>query len=240
MKKLYFKGENTKGRSGFGGLFLILILGVAGMFLLFALYTGSLNPFSAWEGTEADRYSDPNAMPWEEGHLYVQQMLDGYGMGGRRPPFRAQPKLEGSLRYVTDVYDDDEEPRGEVRLSIIKDGDARARWAGDFTIGSKYYTVVGEQGSGFEAGVNLFGGNIAPLKIYEDENGRDRSKLYVITEGFFGLKESGKKEKITGTAYFTAWINKDYTAEGCLWIPSFIDDKSARFDWGPVEPEAND
>lgn len=239
MSKLYFTYENRSVRSGFGGLFLILILGVAGMFLLFALYTGSLNPFSAWEGTEADRYSDPNAMPWEEGHLFIGQTLDGYGMGGRRPPFRAQPRVEEGLRYVTEVYDD-EEPRGEVRLSIIKDGDARARWAGDFTIGSKHYTIASKQGNRMQTNMNLLEGNIAPLKIYEDENGRDRSRLYVITQGFFSLEESEKGESASGMAYFTAWINKDYTAEGCLWIPSFIDGKSARFDWGPVEPEAND
>jgi hypothetical protein len=239
MKKLYFKGENTKGHSGFGGLFLILILGVAGMFLLFTLYTGALNPFALFEGTEADRYSDPNALPWEEGHLFIGQTLDGYGMGGRRPSFRAQPRLEEGLRYVTEVYDDDE-PRGEIRLSILEDGDARARWAGDFTIGSKHYTAVMKQGSGIQTNMNLLKGNIAPLKIYQDENGRDRSRLYVITKGFFHLEESEKEESVSGIAYVTAWINKDYTAEGSLWIPSFIDGNLGKFAWGPVEPEAND
>jgi hypothetical protein len=233
MDTQYFRAEKNKPYPGFAGLFLVLILGTAMMFLLFVLYTGALNPFAPFQGTEADRYCDPNAYPWEEGHLFINQMLDGYDMGGRRPPFRAQPKLESKLRYAAEVYDN-QQPLGEIKLTISKNGDATAAWDGDFRIGAELYEVVAGKKDGDE--VNVFRGNTAPLKIYEDENGPNRSKLYVITEGLFHLQRPNSNETLTGPAYVTAWIDKDYQAEGKLATPGFIDGEPAIFNWGPVKP----
>jgi len=226
MNTPYLRERDTKNRSGFA-LFLVLILGVAGMLLLFTLYTGALDPFTVFHGSEADRYSDPNAYPWEEGHLFIKKQLDGYNMGGRRPPFRAQPKIDNKLHYKAEVYDGDEQ-RGQIALIIRKDGDALSGWSGDFRIKGKRYTTV--------KGANSFEGNIAPLKVYEDEDGKDRSKLYVITQGFFHLQELKEDKSFSGIAYVTGWIDRDYNAEGKLSIPSFINGELTVFNWGPVTP----
>lgn len=227
-------GEKVKSRSGLAGLLLLLLLGTVLMFLLFALQIGALNPFALFQGTQADRYSDPNAYPWEEGHLFINGLLDGYDMGGRRPPFRSQPKLTHRLIYKAKVYDGDEQ-RGEIEFAINKSGDTIAFWTGDFRIGSKRYRAVVRPPTREEKERNTFWGNTAPLKIYEDENGKDKSKLYAITSGVYHLQEVGADKSVTGAAYVTGWVDKDYNAEGELGIPSFIDGQMAILNWGPVE-----
>ena len=229
MDRGHFQSDRTKSRSGF--VLMVIVIAIGLMLLITALYMGTLSPFAPFEGTEADRYSDPNAYPWEEGHLFINKQLDGYHMGGRRGPFRAQPSLPRKLIYVTEVYDGDE-PRGEIRLTIYQNGDAGGNWNADFRIGRRRYLAVAEP----EERENIFMGNTAPLKIYEDENGKDRSRLYVITAGFFRLQELGKNNGVAGAAYLTAWIDKQYKAEGELAMPSFINGEAAIFYWGPVEP----
>ena len=164
--------------------------------------------------------------------MFINELLDGYEMGGRRPPLRYQPSIKDGLRYVAEVYEGNER-RGDVSLIIRSDGDAVAIWTGDVRIGRKRYGVVRGEGADKK---NIFFGNIAPLKIYEDKDGRDKRKLYVITEGFFHLQGSSAYESLTGPAYVTGWIAKNYEAEGKLSIPLFVDGGMAIFDWGPVEP----
>ena len=238
MKNSRLRRKVRRFFGGFAGLFLILILGVAGMVLVFALYTGSMNPFTAFHGGEADRYSDPNACPWEEGNLFVNPLLDGYDMGGRRPPFRAQPKIEEEMiRYIADIYDEEEDRvLGQVILRVHSNGDARASWTGEFRVRGRPYKAMVETEKGTGLKRNLYLGNIAPLKIYKDENGRDRSKLYVITEGFYHLQDMKRDNALMGAGYVTAWISKDYSAVGKLWLPGFDDGELVVYAWGPAEP----
>jgi hypothetical protein len=234
MNTHYFREGKNRDRSGIAGL-AILLLGVGLLAILFVLYTSSFNPFSAFQGTVKDRYSDPNAQPWEEHHLFIHDLLDGYGMGGRRPPFPSQPDLTVYLQYSAAVYDDDKE-YGQIELMISDDGEARASWNGEFQIEDKRYQAIAQPGAPGKFDKNRFKGNTAPLKIYEDENGQDRSKLYVITQGFFHLEGLTEEETFEGPAFVTCWIDKDYNAEGKLSIPLFADGNTAIFSWGPVEP----
>lgn len=223
-----------KNRPGLAILLVfILTLGLAA--IIMALYMGTGNPFSAWEGTEKDRYTDPNAQPWEEGHLIWGGMLEGYGMSGRRPPFRAQPKITGDVQYETELLDG-EKPMGTVRLLLMKNFDAISSWRGEFEIDGKLYKVEPRRDIQTEEPLNSFAGNIYPLKIYEDENGRDRSKLYVITAGLYDLAGPQEQDTLSGTAYVNAWISKDLEAEGTLSIPFFQQDKNLILRWGPVYP----
>lgn len=212
---------------------LIVVLSIGGLFLLYVLNSGALNPLSVFQGTAVDRYSDPNAYPWEEGHLFINKKGDAYHMGGRRPPFGSQPSIDNKLCYNAEVYDHGQQ-RGQITLTIHNDGDARANWTGDFTIGGRRYKAVKSRDSKSGKKMNIFSGNIAALKIYEDENGKDKSKLYVITGGFFHLQGPREEESLSGAGYITAWIDKDYTAEGKLAILSFAAGEMAIFDWGPV------
>jgi amino acid transporter len=79
MNTSYFREAKNRKRSGFAGL-LMLLLCVGILAFLYMMYTGSFNPFAAFQGTERDRYSDPNAYPWEEAHLFIFEALDGYDM----------------------------------------------------------------------------------------------------------------------------------------------------------------
>jgi hypothetical protein len=117
---------------------------------------------------------------------------------------------------------------------VAHDGDARASLSGDFRIMGKHYQAIAPKSLSRREN-NMFFGNTAPLKIYEDENGKDKSRLYVITQGVFHLKGlSG--ESLEEPAYITCWIDKDYNAEGKLSIPSFADGQTVIFYWGPVRP----
>lgn len=210
---------------------LVIALCVAGLFLTVMLFEDELNPLAVFQGGASNRYSDPNAYPWEEGRLFINKQADDYHMGGRRVPFRPQPKLETKLYYEADVYD--EELRlGQVTLTVYNDGDASATWTGDFRIGGRNYKAVTDRNGLMSK--NIFRGNIAPLKIYQDEDGKDRSKLYVITSGFFHLQGLRGAESVSGAAYITAWIDKDYEAQGKLSIVSFFGGGETIFDWGPV------
>jgi hypothetical protein len=235
MDKSIIREGKVRGRAGF--VLIGLIISISILLLLFALYAGGiLNPFAPWQGTEADRYSDPNAYPWEEYDLFFPGgPLDGYDMSGRRPPFRGQPRIKDGLFYEAELYDDGGEQMGEIELTIYKDFYAKAVWSGEFKIGDKRYEVVVVEDKQKKNEVSVFNGNIAPFKIYEDEDGRDKSKLYVITAGSFRLKEMWTENSVTGFGYVTAWINKKYEAEGELAIRSFIGGEEAIYYWGPVE-----
>ncbi|MHC4644988.1 MAG: hypothetical protein ACYTBJ_05785 [Planctomycetota bacterium] len=235
MESSNFEARTMRRRSGIVGLFLILVLGIAAMVFLFSMYSGGLNPFAPWQGTAADRYSDANALPWEEAVLFINTRLDGYDMGGRRPPFRGQPKLKDGYGFKAEVYEG-MKPRGEVEISITKDGDVKVTWAGEFEIGGKKYKAVVRPKYRDVESRNVFLGNVAPLKLYEDEKGINKRKLYFITVGAYYLEGPTVGDLVRGyDAYVTGWIDKRYKAEGKLWIKPFIDGKAAIWEWGPVE-----
>ena len=236
MKTSNFGEVKSRKRSGIAGI-AILLLGIGMLAILYVLYTSSFNPFAAFHGKEKDRYSDPNADPWGEGHLFIFEALDGYDMGGRQPPFPSQPRLTSLLKYSATVHDGDNK-YGQIELIITDDGDARATWSVDFQFeGKDYQAIARVKIMGRKGRHNMFLGNIAPLKIYEDENGKDKSKLYVITQGLFHLKGLSEESSLSGAAYVTCWIDKDYNAEGKLALSSFEDELTETFYWGPVEPK---
>ncbi len=233
MNASYFREVKNRKRSGHGGL-LILLVGVTILVCLYMWSAVSMNPFDAFRGTAKDRYSDPNAYPWEEGRLFIRAGLDNYDIGGRRPPFRSQPQFKNLLNYSAVVYDGDNK-YGRIEMEVCDDGDVRASWSGEFQIKGKRYQAVKPK-SPSRREMNMFFGNYAPLKVYEDENGKDFSKLYVITQGIFDLKDLSEEDSIKDMAFITCWIDKDFKAEGKLSIPSFADEEMQIFYWGPVGP----
>jgi hypothetical protein len=250
MPSIASKPKPRQKKGGF--LLLPLLIGVLMLFMLYAMYTHNIFHFFA--GTEKDRYSDPNAYPWEEGHLYINDVLDGYDMGGRRPPFREQPPLN-DLHYTASVYAGDE-PRGEINLYITKEGDVAGWWSGAYgvkTDRNRYYETVRKYNEGNHT--NEFKGNTAPLKIYKNERGEDKSKLYFISRGGFLLLERRENWATVGSIYVTGWIDRNYKAEGELFlVPSsegelalemqefhmnslYVSEQELEvFYWGPVDP----
>jgi hypothetical protein len=231
---MLFLVPRQKIRRNDGGFVLLsLLVAMAIILLLYVVYTQNIFHFSA--GKAKDRYSDPNAYPWEEEHLFIDDVLDGYDMGGRRPPFPDQPPLKEPLRYTAGVYAGNE-PRGEIELYVWTDGDVSGSWSAAYvekTDRNRYYETVEEYREGNKT--NTFKGNTAPLKIYKDDRGEDKSKLYFITKGEFLLHERREDQTITGTIYVTGWVDKNYNAEGELVLLSESGKEQVFFVWGPAE-----
>jgi hypothetical protein len=235
MNDIRISGKGITNRPGFA-LLLVFILTIGLAAIIMVLYTGAGNPFSAWEGTEKDRFSDPNARPWEEGHYIWGGMLEGYGMSGRRPPFRAQPKLTREWSYQIQLLDGDRQ-MGTLNLLVMKNFDATSFWKGEFDIEGKHYTAELWSDERLNRTLNSFSGNIYPLKIFEGPRGRDRSKLYVITAGPYELRGPQPQDTLSGSAYVNAWVSKDLSAQGTLSIPNFIQGRDLILNWGPVYPK---
>jgi hypothetical protein len=234
MNNARIRANGNMNTPGFG-LLLIFILTIGLAAIIIVMYTDSFNPFAAWQGAEKDRYSDPNARPWEEGKMIWGGMLEGYGMSGRRPPFNAQPKIKDEWRYEVKLSDGGK-PIGTVKMAVFKNFDAIASWLGEFDIEGKHYSAELWTDTETNKTLNAYSGNIYPLKIYADQKGKDRSKLYVITIGIYELRGLQKEDNRRGIAYINAWVSKDLAAEGTLSIPSFDQGKDLILKWGPVYP----
>ena len=140
-------------------------------------------------------------------------------------PSEEQPDITEGVRYDINVNYQDES-RGEIDLVIQPDGMVRGAWHGYYHKEKpKLYFDI--QGGDFE-------GYVCPLKIYQDENGQDPSKLYFIAKGNFLILETnfdnGKVKNAIGNIYVTGWINPDYSVTGKITITS--DKKSLQaFHW---------
>jgi hypothetical protein len=163
-------------------------------------------------------------------------MLEGYGMSGRRPPFKAQPKINNEWHYEAELFDGDK-PMGKLKVLVMKDFNARSYWTGDFEVHGRHYSADLWEDKLANTALNAFAGNIYPLKIYEDRKGQDRSKLYVITMGPYELRGSNKEDVLRGSACVNAWVSKDLKAQGTLSIPSFDQGRDLILKWGPVHPK---
>jgi cyclophilin family peptidyl-prolyl cis-trans isomerase len=118
-------------------------------------------------------------------------------------------------------------------VRIDPDGDVLAKWSGKFKLRGVEYEVVYED-IGTES-TSVFKGNIAPLKVYEDENGKDHRKLYFITMGSaMAVDQNGGQFQSLG--YVTGWINKDHTCFGKLWLPQGLDGSETVYEWETVLP----
>ena len=178
---------------------------------------------------------DQTIYPWQEGHLFGTKTMFGHkSQSGRAPTWR-QPKFEKSRSYTANLYDGSKE-RGQIKLIISKSYNAEGEWTGKMKINGKHYEATIHANKRDTFMFNTFQGNLASLKPYEDEDGTDRSKLYVITSGSYELQQVGGNAAISGHAYITAWIDKKYKAQGTLAIREFTDKKMAIFKWGPVSP----
>lgn len=217
-----------------GGFLLIMVLVTLAIGLLvLGVSMYSMDPFAAFHGSGADRYADPNAKPWQEGHLFINQALDAYKMGGKREPFPVQPQLEGTAYYDANLIGEGE-GRGTINVRISPDGDVAATWEGKFVLNDVEYEVLNED-TGMSV-TSVFLGNIAPFKVYQDESGENHyRKLYFITNGH-AVAVSQDGDRFEGSGYVTGWINEDHSCFGKLWIVSYDRESPDAYEWDPVEP----
>jgi hypothetical protein len=236
MNDIRIRVNGRMNRPGFG-IFLVFILAIGLAAMIMIMYSESYNPFAAWQGTEKDRYSAPDAKPWEEEKMFWGGgPLEGYDMSRKRSPFGAQPKITDEWRYEAKLFDGDKS-MGTIKMAVFKNLDAIASWLGEFDISGKHYSAELRNDQQMNTMLNAYSGNIYPLKIYQDNKGKDRTKLYVITRGPYELKGPQKEDVRKGVAYISAWVSKDLSAEGMLSIHNFDDGKDLILKWGPVYPQ---
>lgn len=152
--------------------------------------------------------SDPD-LPWNEASRLLKS-----DQQAQHFPSDEQPNITEFLLFKANAKEQDE-PRGQINLVIRPDGTIRGGWTADYNPRPKInYLVMGAD----------FKGNIAPSKIYRDENGQDPSQLYFITKGKLLVLEthfeSGKVRKAIGHIYVTGWLDTEYNATGTITITS--------------------
>lgn len=237
MQKTQSQVSGRMNRTGSVVLFLVFVVALGLMVLLIMHYSESYDSLMPWKGSEYNRYAALDVKPWEEDKLFWGRgALEGYDMSAKRPPFGAQPKIADRLNYEAELLDGDK-PMGTVTVSVLSNFDALASWKGEFDIDGRHYAAGLRLDTITKTTLNAFSGNIYPLKIYQDNKGKDGTKLYVITRGPYELQGPQKEDVRRGLAYINAWVSKDFSAEGMLAIHNFDDGKDLMLKWGPVYPQ---
>lgn len=232
MRATYSYRSLKTDRPGF--LLLMLLICIAIVAFLYAIRLQALlNP------KQPSGYSDPNALPWEEDHLLTNDTLQAYGFDAETTIRPGQPELKRQLLFGCIVYQDTE-PRGEMIFRIRSDGRIHGCWSAEYKTTSPdiYYspiipwkpdynitvTDVDSKGRNLDPfGGVCFEGNVVPSKIYEDEFGKDPSKLYILAKGFLLQKahnmRTNKEHKPRPRGrifYVTGWMDTDYYTAGKL------------------------
>jgi hypothetical protein len=183
------KSFSKKKRSGFALLLMILIVIVIGAVMW-------LDPMSFFQS------NDPN-LPWnQEFHLVAKD--------GQVPPTTNQQVVIDKNMQLKVRLKKEDKPRGTLNILIGTNGRIHAGWDGEFYPEKKvFYDVV-------NGGAD---GNIAPSKIYTDEEGiEDPSKLYFLTKGSYMVLVSddnrGTTFQINGMLYVRGWIEPNLHVKG--------------------------
>ena len=147
-------------------------------------------------------------LPWNQTESFVSRKVQV------PPPTDIQARFSTPMGIVTTCKKAGMD-RGELYLAIDQQGRAYAIWNAD------YYP---KKGLRYEVINAMADGNIDSQKIYEDKSGEDRSRLYVIAKGAFGLMETkekgGQMRIVSGNLYVTGWIDPDFNIKGLVTITS--------------------
>ncbi|MBN2020072.1 MAG: hypothetical protein JW749_07600 [Sedimentisphaerales bacterium] len=183
--------RNCKNRNGSAGIALIAII------ILVAIVFG-VQKWLKFHTPDPD--TAQNLPPWKECRLREKS---------QKPvpePTEKQAKITQPLRYEANLsLLGTQDPRGEVELMIMPDGDVSGMWSGNYYDEKKFNCEV--QGAPFS-------GKLYPAKIYEDTNGQDPTKLYFLAKGKVVMHKSDLKNKYyiqSGDLYVTGWLNPDFS-----------------------------
>lgn len=98
--------------------------------------------------------------------------------------------------------------RGDVTIDFDIEGRINVKWDGSYEQAGLNYTVNAEMD-----------GNIHSKRTYQDENGKDKSRLFFIARGRYSkmpLIEAPGAGAESGTAWTIGWILPNQTAQGHL------------------------
>jgi len=121
------------------------------------------------------------------------------------------PKIKLDKEFtITANATRNEAERGTVMITFEPDGHLSAGWNCRYSYDEKTLTIKAEMA-----------GNINVRQMYEDENGRDKSRLFFIAKGKY-LKTTttaaiGTTEE-KGTAWLLGWLRPDGRTEGYVTI----------------------
>jgi len=197
-----------------------LVVGILGFVCVVAFISWNVyRSLSRGTMREEVRWSDPSAKPWEEREWLMYDVKLG---GGKPELFEGQPEIIEGLSYEAKLHKE-EETCGEIKLRVRGDGTVAGEWSGEFKRGEppgKRYTAVRDKQRRYPT--NSFRGNIVKTKVYSDEEGEDRSKLYFIASGGLLLEEFDYQmrdsHRIKGSVYVTGWMGSEYNVEGKLYV----------------------
>ena len=181
-----------------GSALLIMLIAVAIILLLSAIQMRTL--FGPGLPT---RPIGAEERPWQLKQLLV---AEGENIKLPRSP---KPTLGKPLTVSADVIRN-EAARGTVTVIFNPDGHISAVWDCAYAYDEKTLAIGAEMV-----------GNIHVKQTYEDENGRDKSRLFFIAKGTY-LKTTTTttigttKEK--GTAWLLGWLRPDGSIEGHVTI----------------------
>ena len=121
-----------------------------------------------------------------------------------RPPRDPKLELDEPFNITAPVSRNDAE-RGKIVVAFDTDG----------RIGAMWQCTYEQSGTSFRVDAQT-SGNIDTKRTYQDETGKDKSRLFFIAKGRY-IKmplNDGAVEGEKGTAWLTGWINPDHTIQG--------------------------
>jgi len=227
MQAAHLQDQEQRKRSGIVLLMMLLLVIVLGVMVYF------FKMYPQDRETKRIQEQSPDKYPWVEEwrieHLgrhkprgHVQQALSD-----------EQPDVTETIQFRAKVWEQGDD-RGQILMAIHPDGTVEGGWGADYeTISPRvHYSVINA----------AFKGNTDPSKVYTDEGGIDRSKLYIITKGKYLILETNyetnKVRKIEGNIYVVCWLSPDLSAFGRLHITP--DKKTQKiYEWEDVGKRMN-
>ena len=142
----------------------------------------------------------------EERPWLREELLAAEGQAIRLPK-SPKPTLDSGITLSGSVHRNDE-PRGDVTITIKTDGHVQAEWKTTEAHKEKQYALEGSAA-----------GNIDIKQAYEDADGVDKTRLFFIGKGPYRLvtdhPETGRSEE-NGTVWLLGYLRPNGQAEGTL------------------------
>jgi hypothetical protein len=171
--------------------------------IMLLLYVVQMDTLFAPSGPSAP--AEIQQRPWAYEHLLVPAEKTV------KKPKAPRPLLTEDF-VIAGPAEREGQPRGQVGVMFGTDGRIQADWQADFDAGGKRHQFSSPQ----------IAGNISVKMAYEDQNGRDKTRLFFIAKGPYehvttveGTEQTSREK---GTAWVTGWLRPDRSADGFVTI----------------------